>query len=200
LQMVRAYAVFANGGYLPKPTLVRKIVADDRILFENECRKESFPKVLENAIIREVVKGMKFSTKPGGSGNLADVNGYTEAGKTATAEKIIDGIYSKQKHISSFIGFAPASLEEEVLARFVLMVSIDEPQATLLEGGVKNHMGGRCAAPIFKEIAKKTLEYLGIAPDDPFGYPSGDPRCDLEKADWVREVKELKCLYEQWNR
>src|ERR1700722_2470260 len=200
VQMVRAYAVFANGGFLPQPTLVRKIVREDTVLLDHQNAKAHFPMVLDRSIVREVVKGMKFSTKPGGSGNLADVNGYTEAGKTATAEKIIDGIYSKQKHISSFIGFAPASLEEEVLARFVLMVSIDEPQATLLEGGVKNHMGGRCAAPIFKEIAKKTLEYLGIAPDDPFGYPSGDPRCDLEKADWVREVKELKCLYEQWNR
>jgi cell division protein FtsI (penicillin-binding protein 3) len=199
MQMLRAYAVFANGGYLPQPTLVRKIVARDKVLFDHENAKKAFPKVLDSDLTKEVVTCMKFSTKPGGSGALADVHGYTEAGKTGTAEKIIDGVYSKQTHISSFIGFAPASYEGNP-PRFVLIVTIDEPKVMLLEGGGKNHMGGRCAAPIFKEIAKRTLEYLGVAPDDPYGYPVGDPRYDPDKADWMREVRELKVLYDKWNK
>jgi cell division protein FtsI (penicillin-binding protein 3) len=199
LQMLRAYAVFANGGYLPQPTLVRKIVQKETSLYERKQTRESFPKVLDGSMTKEVVKCIKFTTKPGGSGALADVNGYSEAGKTGTAEKIIDGVYSKQTHISSFIGFAPASLDENRPALFVLIVSVDEPEAILLENGAKNHMGGRCAAPIFKEIAKRTLEYLGVAPDDPYGYPIGDPRYDAEKADWMKEVRELKLLYDKWN-
>jgi len=198
--MLRAYAVIANGGYLPKPTLVRKIVSKGEILLNNESLKDTFPKVLDNSIAKEVIKCMKFSTKNGGTGSLADVHGYTEAGKTGTAEKIIGGVYSKQTHISSFIGFAPASLDVNHPTRFVLIVSIDEPQAMLLESGAKNHMGGRCAAPIFREISRRTLEFLGIAPDDPYGYPIGDPRYDPDKADWMKEVQELKILYDKWNK
>ena len=200
LQMLRAYAVFANGGYLPQPTLVRRVVAGNRVLLDNEKAPNSFPRVLDEALAKEVVRAMKFSTKPGGTGHLADVNGYTEAGKTGTAEKIIGGVYSKQKHISSFIGFAPAPLKEGNPARLVLIVSIDEPQVKITEGGAKNHMGGRCAAPVFKGIVERTLEYLGVTPDDPYGYPAGDPRYIAEKADWIKEVRELKLLYEQWNK
>ncbi|MFN0065752.1 MAG: hypothetical protein ACKVOH_05915, partial [Chlamydiales bacterium] len=69
-----------------------------------------------------------------------------------------------------------------------------------LEGGVKNYLGGRCAAPIFKEIMKRTVAYLGIPPDDPYGYSKGDPRYDEEKADWVKEVHALKLLYDEWNK
>lgn len=199
LQMLRAYAVFANGGFLPEPTLVRKIVSGDTILLDHQDVKNSFPRVLDRDLVKEVVRGMKFSTKTGGTGHLADIHGYTEAGKTGSAEKIISGVYSKQKHISSFIGFAPASLDEMSVARFVLIVSLDEPEALIVDG-IKNYMGGRCAAPVFKEIARRTLEYLGVPPDDPYGYPLGDPRYNPEKADWAKEVKELKLLYEQWNK
>src|SRR5262249_28962667 len=97
-------------------------------------------------------------------------------------------------------GFAPASLDDNNPARFVLIVSIDEPEAKILDSGAKNQMGGRCAAPVFEKIAQRTLAYLGIVPDDPFGYPNGDPRYHPDKADWIKETKELDQLYQQWNR
>lgn len=193
LQMLRAYAVLANGGFLIEPTLVRKIVKKDQVLLDHTLMPRK-KRVLEEEIAREVVRAMKFSTQPGGTGRLASVSGYTEAGKTGTAEKIVGGVYSKQRYISSFIGFAPANSP-----RFVLIVTIDEPKPIRLEGGIKNYVGGRCAAPVFAEISKRTLEYLGEPPDDPHGYPQGDPRYDSEKADWNKEVKELKLLYELWN-
>jgi len=193
LQMLRAYAVLANGGFLIDPTLVRKIVNKDEVIIDNTIFQKK-RRVLEEEITKEVVKAMKFSTQAGGTGRLASVSGYTEAGKTGTAEKIVGGVYSKQRYISSFIGFAPAHTP-----RFVLIVTIDEPKPVRLEGGIKNYVGGRCAAPVFAEISKRTLEYLGEPPDDPHGYPQGDPRYDPEKADWINEVRELKLLYEQWN-
>lgn len=199
LQMVRAYAVFASGGYLPKLTLVKKIMKNDQVIYDG-AERPPFPKVLSDEIVETVVRGMKFSTKPGGTGRLADVSGYTEAGKTGTAEKIVKGAYSKQKYISSFVGFAPAQLEKSgTKTRFVLIVTLDEPEPIRLEGGLKNYVGGRCAAPVFREIVSRTLEYLGVAPDDPFGYPPGDPRYNPEKADWIPEVKQLQALYEKWN-
>ncbi len=194
VQMLRAYAVFANGGFLIEPTLVRKVVGKEGVVIDNTALKPK-KRVLEEEIVEEVVNGMKFSTQQGGGGRLGTINGYTEAGKTGTAEKIVGGVYSKQRYISSFIGFAPAQS-----ARFVLIVTIDEPKPIRLEGGAKNYLGGHCAAPVFAEISKRTLEYLGVPPDDPHGYPQGDPRYDPEKADWIQEVRELKLLYEKWNR
>jgi len=74
IQMVRAYAVFANGGYLVNPTLIRKIVKTDQeghqtILVDNTTaeRIESFPKVLETEDVKLLVKALKYATKPGGS-------------------------------------------------------------------------------------------------------------------------------------
>lgn len=194
VQMLRAYAVLANGGFLIDPTLVRKIVKKDEVIVDNTLIPKK-RRVLEEEITQEVVKAMKFSTHQGGTGRLARVNGYTGAGKTGTAEKIVGGVYSKQSYISSFIGFSPAHVP-----RFVLIVTIDEPKPVRLEGGIKNYVGGRCAAPVFAKISKRTLEYLGEPPDDPHGYPPGDPRYDPEKADWIKEIRELKLLYEQWNK
>lgn len=192
LQMARAYAIFANGGYLVEPTLVKQIVKGDEVVFEHTPKKTL---VLDPQIAKKVAETMKFTTHFGGTGSRAAVSGYTEAGKTGTAEKIVRGVYSKQRYISSFVGFAPAKSP-----RFVLIVTIDEAKPIRLEGGLKNYTGGKCAAPVFGRIAGRTLEYIGEPPDDPHGYPVGDPRYDPEKADWVAEVRALKKLYDKWNR
>ena len=63
----------------------------------------------------------------------------------------------------------------------------------------KTHHGGTYIAPVFREIAKRSLEYLGIAPDDPHGYPSGDPRYDPNKADWIADTRVLQEMYQKWN-
>lgn len=194
LQMLRAYAVFANGGYLVKPTLVKRVIKNEEIIFDNSLEMNK-KRVLDSKIVAEVVNAMKFTTKPGGTGYLATIDGYTEAGKTGTAEKIVDGVYSKQHYISSFIGFTPVSSP-----CFVLAITIDEPTPTRLADGSKAYTGGKCAAPVFAAIAKRTLEYLGVPPDDPYGYKPPDKRFDPEKADWIKEMRELKFLYEQWNR
>jgi cell division protein FtsI (penicillin-binding protein 3) len=201
IQLLRAYAVLANGGILVEPTLVRKIVkknaqGQEEILLDNTSQERinSFPRVFSPEIIKEVVTSMKYVTKPRGSAPSANVPGYTEAGKTGTPEKIINGFYTEGKHCPSFIGFAPVGH-----SAFVLLVTIDEPEVGYRAGIGKLHMGGTCAAPVFKEIAKRSLEYLGIAPDDPFGYPVGDPRYDAEKADWIKESRLLQGMYEKWN-
>lgn len=206
LQMMRAYAVFANGGILVQPTLVRKIVKHDSngeaIVLVDNTQKEriaAFPRVMDKESVTEVVKALKYVTKPGGTARLADIYGYTEAGKTGTAEKIVNGTYCKQRYVSSFVGFAPANIEEIGSGKIVMIVSIEEPEVVYIPGVGKNHHGGHAAAPIFREIAKKTLEYLGVTPDDPYGYPAGDPRADPIKADWQKELIQLKQVYDLWN-
>jgi len=95
---------------------------------------------------------------------------------------VINGAYSKKDHISTFIGFAPATNP-----RFVLSIVIDDPAYKYIPGVGKNQMGGICAAPCFKEIGLKTLQYLGVPPDD--------PNNDV----WLKEIADLNKLYQQWN-
>ncbi len=199
MQLLRAYALFANGGYLVTPTLIQKIVKTNQdgtqeIILDNQKRK-SFPQVLKTEITKRIVRSMKFVTKRGGSAPYADIKGFTEAGKTGTAEKVVNGVYSKKDHCSSFVGFTPVNN-----AAFVLIVTIDEPEYGYIAGFGSQHLGGKSAAPIFSEISRRSLEYLGIAPDDPHGYMAGDPRYDPKKADWVNETEVLKEMYEKWNK
>lgn len=198
IQIVKAYAILANGGYLVQPHLVRKIVktmpdGDRKILVDNSGYRRG-EQILSSQIVETIVKGLKYVTKEGGSSRRADIMGYTEAGKSGTAEKVIDGSYSKTHNISSFVGFAPAKNP-----RFVLHVSIDDPEIKFIPGFGRHQLGGVCATPVFREIATLALQYLGVAPDDPYGYPPGDPRRDLQKADWVQEMRALKQVYDEWN-
>lgn len=201
LQILRAFAIIANGGYLVTPTLVRKIVktnpdGSEEVLVDHttEERKQQFPRVVSAEIAKTVLKAMKYTTKNGGTARRADVYGYSEAGKTGTADKAINGFYTPKQVCSSFVGVVPANNP-----LFVLVVSMDEPEYKYEAGIGKNHHGGACAAPVFREISKRSLEYLGVAPDDPFGYPVSDPRYDANKADWVPETRQLQEIYEKWN-
>lgn len=188
-QMVRGYGIFANGGFEVQPTLIRKIVkthadGSEEILLDNTTPKRlhSFRRVLEPEIVDQMVTAMRYVTKPGGTASRADIPGYTEVAKTGTTEKVINGVYSKKINISTCIGFAPAKDP-----KFVLLIVIDEPENKYIPGKGKNQMGGMCAAPAFREIGLRTLQYLGVAPD-----AEG-------KTDWLDEVKKLKDLYTEWN-
>jgi|688.fasta_scaffold04059_17 cell division protein FtsI (penicillin-binding protein 3) len=201
LQLARAYAVLANGGYLVQPTIVRKIVRKNNAGQETMILDQSLgspfqrgKKVLDEKVVKKIVNALRFTTKPGGTARKGDIHGYTEAGKSGTAQKIINGKYSDFEYCSSFAGFTPVGD-----CSFVLVVTMDEPEYGYIPGVGKNHHGGTCAAPVFREIAKRSLEYLGIAPDDPYGYPAGDPRCDPARAIWMPETHKLQEMYEKWN-
>ncbi|CCB86920.1 MULTISPECIES: peptidoglycan D,D-transpeptidase FtsI family protein [Parachlamydia] len=201
IQIARAYAMLANGGYLVEPTLIRKIVkknpdGTETLVLDHTTpsRTQKFPKMLSKPIVDEVVKAMKYVTKPGGSGQKGDIWGYTEVGKTSTAEKVVNGVYSKTQNVATFVGFTPIDNPA-----FVLLVTIEEPECCYIPGIGKNSRGGVATAPVFREIAMKSLEYLGIKPDDPYGYPVGDPRRDSEKAHWMQETRKLQEMYEKWN-
>lgn len=100
LQLARSYAIFANGGFLVQPTLVRKIVKTNEdgtqeVLLDNtlEERKQKFPKVMDEDILQQVLLAMKYTTKPGGTARRAEICGYTEAGKSGPPKKsLMDSI------------------------------------------------------------------------------------------------------------
>lgn len=194
-QMLKAYALLANGGYEVQPTLIKKIVDSqnpEKVVYERPVNEKK--QRLSSLIIERLIQGMKYVTKPGGTAFRADVPGYSEVGKTSSSEKIIGGQYAKNVHFSSFIGFAPAKK-----AKLVIFVGIDEPVYSI-PGIGKTFFGGKCAAPAFSEIAKRSLKYLGIPCDDPYGYPKGDPRAKLEKSDMFQEMKTLNQLFKKWHQ
>ncbi|MBI2603849.1 MAG: penicillin-binding protein 2 [Deltaproteobacteria bacterium] len=153
LEMVQAFAVFANGGNLIKPYLIERIESDDgNILFSyNTLQKTKVlsPKTvnfMRKALVRVVTEG---------TGTLAQSDWYTTAGKTGTAEKVDSSTrrYSAEKRIPNFVGFAPVS-DPHIL----VYIALDEPRE-------KPYYGGKWAAPAFSEIVTKTLKYLNVAPD-----------------------------------
>ena len=86
LQIATAYAIISNGGFKIKPTLIKreKNVETKRILNEDVS-------INVNSILRKIV-----STKEG-TANLANIEGYSIGGKTGTAQKIENGVYTKKK-------------------------------------------------------------------------------------------------------
>jgi cell division protein FtsI (penicillin-binding protein 3) len=89
-----------------------------------------------------------------GTARKAQLDGYTAAGKTGTAQKIDPKThaYSATKYIGSFVGFAPVKNPA-----VVIIVVIDEPQGS--------YHGGDVAAPVFREIAEQILPDLSVSPD-----------------------------------
>ena len=111
LQVVKAYSIITNGGYNVEPSLIKKNNKSkkDRIL-----NKDVSEKILP--ILRKIVSAKE------GTANLANVSGYEIGGKTGTANKSIDGVYSNKK-INTFISIFPTSKP-----KFILAVMLDEPE------------------------------------------------------------------------
>lgn len=194
IQLMRAWSLFANGGYLVKPTLIKKIVKGEMVLYDHTKDAKPEP-IFDPKLIEMVLANMRFDTQAGGTGKLANIVGFTEIGKTGSARKIVNGQYTTKKHIVSFIGFAPATDPA-----FLLLVVMDEPEVRFIPYVGPNHHGGVAAAPVFNRIGTRTLEYLGRTPDDPYGYSPSDPRYDPEKAIWVKEGMLLREKYNLWNK
>jgi cell division protein FtsI (penicillin-binding protein 3) len=155
IQMVMAYAAIANGGFLMRPYLVRRVVGPGgEILSENQ--PHVVRRVVSEATARLVSSILKGVTNEGGTGMMASVEGFEVAGKTGTAQKadLASGGYAARKRVASFVGFVPADDP-----RLALLVLVDEPEV--------NVYGGIVAAPAFRNIARGALHHLSVAPQKP---------------------------------
>ena len=90
-----------------------------------------------------------------GTAKAAFISHYEVAGKTGTTQKIINGQYSRQHHVASFVGFFPASRPQVAIS-----VIVDDAEA--LNG--RYAAGGSVAAPSFKRIGEQLIQYLDIKP------------------------------------
>jgi cell division protein FtsI (penicillin-binding protein 3) len=142
LQIARAYSIFATDGEMRPISIVRVDSPPPAI------------RVISAETARAVRHMLELATGPGGTAPRAQVAGYRVGGKTGTARKIENGVYV-QRHVASFIGFAPVSAP-----RVIVAVTIDEPS-----NGV--YYGGAVAAPVFSQITAGALRMLGVAHDAP---------------------------------
>jgi cell division protein FtsI (penicillin-binding protein 3) len=154
IQMAAAVAAIANGGYLMRPLIVRRVEDSAGAVFQAP-KPVAVRRVIEPETADTLTEILKCAVSYG-TGKLAAVPGYTVAGKTGTAQKVDgSGRYSREDHIASFVGFAPASRPE-----LTILISIDTPR------GPRNY-GGDVAAPVFARIAEQALQRLAVPPDDP---------------------------------
>ncbi len=150
IQMATGYSAIANGGILRPPRLVLQNG-------EQRTAKPAGHRVISKSDASKLRKMLEGVLAPGGTASEVSVPGYTLAGKTGTAQKVVDGTYSDSQFVASFVGFAPAQDP-----RLLVAVVVDSPS----QG---SYYGGTVAAPAFGEIAKFALPYLGIEPDLKFG-------------------------------
>lgn len=144
LQLARAYAILADDG-VRRPVSFLKLDAAP-------VGKQVIPKKVAqevDAMLETVVTG---KTSEGATGALARVPGYSVAGKTGTAYIAGVGGYDKKKYIGDFIGFAPVSDPQLVIA-----VVIRDPQG--------QHFGALVAAPVFSKVMGRSLRILDVPPD-----------------------------------
>ena len=138
MQMAAAYTAIANHGVMRPPYIVKGDQPKPR-------------RVLKPRIAAQVSHMLEGVLAAGGTAEEAQVDGYTLAGKTGTAEKAIKGGYSKTDFIASFIGYAPAKDP-----RLLVAVMVDTPRGDIY--------GGTVAAPAFERIMEFALPYLKIPP------------------------------------
>lgn len=154
LQVLNAFACLANDGVRMRPAIVKRVVnARNRVLEEFSPIVEARPIRPETAQL--MMKLLCRVTEEGGTGRRAALDGYRVAGKTGTAEKVINGHYAKDQNVSSFVGVVPADRP-----RLAMIIVVDNPKTVPSTGGV-------IAAPIFARVAKEALPYLDIPPEGP---------------------------------
>ncbi len=150
LQIAAAYAAVANQGRLLRPYVVRELKRPDGVIV-----RATRPEIREQVISARTAEKMKKILKDvveRGTGTWAQVSNYAVAGKTGTAQKIHPrGGYDAFRHVASFVGFFPVDKPKLLIA-----VMIDEPRGL--------QWGGLVAGPVFKDISRHLVAYLGIPP------------------------------------
>jgi stage V sporulation protein D (sporulation-specific penicillin-binding protein) len=190
IQYITALNAVANGGYLIEPHVVKEIVHYDE---NNEkISDKSFntieKKQIEDAEVMKRLRGYLEKVVSEGGGQKAYVEGYSIAGKTGTAQKVVNGRYADGKYVASFAGMAPA--EDPAIT---ILVSIDEPDPS-------NYYGGQIATPVAKQVFTDIFNYLALTSNKTDKLILKNvviPEVrGLKKADAIKALKDAKLNYE----
>jgi cell division protein FtsI (penicillin-binding protein 3) len=145
IQVATAYAAIANGGILRTPHIVQSVGG-------KPVPEPRGHRIISSKVASEMRVMLRGVYADGGTASGAAIKGWDLAGKTGTANVVVNGTYSKTAYIASFVGFVPASAP-----KLEVMVMVDEPS----QGSI---YGGAVAAPAFASIVGSAVPYLGINP------------------------------------
>lgn len=155
LQAVMGVAATMNGGLLIPPTFLKRSEAEVKAIAKQVLKPETSIKMRYLMRLNAEI----------GSGKSSNVEGYYVGGKTGTAEKVINGRYSKTKLLTDYMAVLPADKP-----RYLVFVMLDEPQATKDTHGYAT--AGWNAGPTAARVIERVAPLLDI-----------QPRFDLPKAE-----------------
>jgi len=141
LQLARAYAAIASGGYLKPVSFLYQ---------EQTPRGERVMSAETAAAVRKMMQRVVSSK---GTGKQAKVANYSVAGKTGTVHKFTAGGYADDRYLSIFTGMVPAGDP-----KLVMVVMIDEPRNG-------EYFGGEVSAPVFSKVMAGAMRLLDVPPD-----------------------------------
>lgn len=149
IQLVTAFSAIVNGGTLYEPYITKSV--NDPITHDPILEYKPTPK--RKVIKEETSKQMRYaleSVVANGGGKQAYLEGYKIGGKTGTAQKAENGVYSSSNYILSFLSAAPIDDPQ-----IILYIAADSPQNDVLYGGT-------VIAPVAKACYEDILPYLGV--------------------------------------
>src|SRR4051794_16919267 len=155
LQAVMGINAMINGGNLIPPTLLKRSEEEAKAMAKRVIKKETSDKIRYLMRLNAEI----------GTAKQADVKGYYIGGKTGTAEKVINGRYSKKQVLNSFTAILPADDPQ-----FQLLVMLDEPKALPETHGFIT--SGWNAVPTGGKVIARIAPLLGIEPR--FDLPPSD--------------------------
>ena len=150
LQMVAAYGALANHGVLMRPYIVQRVAAAGGSGPVTSYGPQVVRQVVNSTTAQEVTS-MLVNSAAISEAQMNLVQGYSVAAKTGTSTP---NAQDPALTYASVIGYAPASNP-----RFVLLVKLDHPQATIF--------GGSAAGPLWRQLAEQMFTYYRIPPDEP---------------------------------
>lgn len=151
IQVHNTMTIIANGGILMEPRIIDSVFEEDNeeiLPFPINAKR----RVISQDTATKITSFLEGVVQPGGTAARIAMDDYQIAGKTGTTQKIINRSYSNKDHIGSFSGFFPASDPKLVITVVVDGAKVDRG----------NGYGGVVAAPSFKRLASKCIDYLGI--------------------------------------
>ncbi|WP_299050419.1 penicillin-binding protein [uncultured Polaribacter sp.] len=142
MQTLMFYNAVANDGIMVKPRFIKELRRENKTekIFETEVVN---PQIASDKTLRKIRKVMENVVVKGTADNIYSPN-FSMAGKTGTAKKVVNGIYSTKHYVASFAGFFPAENP-----KYSCIVVVHDPKKE------KGYYGATVAAPVFKEIAQK---------------------------------------------
>jgi cell division protein FtsI/penicillin-binding protein 2 len=150
IAMARYYSAIANGGMLMQPRIVRAVYDQQGHLLQR-YPPTAVRRIFSQRTAAELRKFLRSVVLHGTGDPTAQIPGYATAGKTGTAEMVVDGEYRSGYYAASFIGMVPYPR-----ARYLIYVKVERP--------LGSYYGSVVAAPAFAEIARAAMLHAGVLP------------------------------------